>query len=244
MGWFKKKEKEKLLVSFSHIKGIDINYDINTFITKSSSSLPKWWSTLKVDPLTPKKVFTITSKGENPENFNNVRTCPSFISLFNNSYLIKCPTDFYLVTKGDQFKWYSADKSVMSASTHPLSQMNNHLKGKYFNLKFDFPFIVKPKLNPISLIFFPPTYYNDFPFHVMPGILELIPNFSGNMALNCLVKCTKETQYYFFPKGKILSMLYCPTPPPELEETDMTYTNKDRFQAYFLRQKKEWISKK
>jgi hypothetical protein len=246
MGWFKKKEVNKLLISTSHIKDINANYDINNIIVKSSSYLPKWWSTLKVDPLTSKKLFNIIDNGDDPRSLNNTKTCPSFINLFNSSYLLKCPSDLHIEVKGKNFRFFSNDTRILNVSSHPLSQMNNYLEGKYFNIKINFSCIIKSKTAPLSLTFLPPTYYNNFPFHIMPGVLELLPNFTPSLALNCLVKIknTDKPQHYFFPKGSILSMLYCNIPPPNIEKTDLVYNNMDHFQAFFLKAKKEWFLKK
>ena len=139
MNWFKKKEKNKLLVSCSHIKSLDEDYDIGQVIEKSSSNLPKWWSTLKpTKQITPKIVFDALDQGRDPITIRQTtKTCPSFINLFNNSYIIKCPTDLYISIEGDSYKYYSLNPDLVSLTSHPLSQINNHLNGLFFNLKFD-----------------------------------------------------------------------------------------------------------
>jgi hypothetical protein len=246
MNWFKKKEKNKLLVSTnpssSNLVGKD--YDIKQIIEKASSNLPKWWTTSKFPSITPKEVFKTIDLGRDPSDLLNAKTCPSFINIFSNSYVLKCPADLYIKTEGEHYEYYSLNNEILSVSSHPLSQMNNHLKGEYFNLKFNFHINLKTLTSPLQFIFLSPIYFNSFPFNVMPGVLDILPDFAGNMALNCLAKVDQKTQYFHFPKGEILGVLYCTTPLPPIEQREFLASIRETIQSSFLNKKIKGKAKK
>jgi hypothetical protein len=152
----------------------------------------------------------------------NAKFCPSFIELFKNSYLVKSPVEFVLTFKSNDeitLTMPSTERYYLTVEgSHNLnSQTNGGLKD-YLNLKISTPLVLKTNKFPLNLTLLSPTYYNDFPCEVAPGILTLNSEYFLPLNINYIIPRYLEKrligQSLFFPKGHVLAILYAGSKAP------------------------------
>ena len=203
-----KSKKNKLILYLNE----STNIDVDDIIIPAKLELPQWWKKLK--PFNSKLISS-----SNPPT-PNVKQCPSFHELFSNSYLLKAPTDLIIETNKDGLKSLSPTP-FFRAEFHSPSQIKGWNSNKQ-NIKFELNFPIKLTNKTHKFIYLSPTYYNNFPFEVIPGVLKLIPNTILNFAVNTMFNIDKNNlnNKFFIEKGTILCMLYCPEGLVDIEVKD------------------------
>lgn len=225
--------KNKLLVDYDQKKYPNI--PLNDIIVPTIRELPNWYKNLNsfLYKNDQEKVQRIINK----KPLTTLKVCPSFIELFKNSFIVKAPCDLTIEITPQEFKSFSLLPNLFTALNHPKSQMGQFGE-RFINIKFTFHLSYKPTKKDLNLIPLNPIYYNDLPFDVLPGYLN-IPYFTHGgypININTVFPIDKlnDTNTFIIEKGTVLAMLYCPEGIPKLEiDTNLTPNIHDINQHWF-----------
>jgi len=260
---FRKKEKNKLLIS---TPGLDGNQDLINALQPCSRNLPPYWKDLTKGN---SWIETIRFKNDldklNDSNFNldekrkineklkknnggilkngrsmiNASTCPSFVEIFKNSFLIKTPCEIFVDIDNNNINVESAEKYLLDISFHDL---NNQLWGDFNpnlrNIKFSLPYRIKTSEKRAKLVFLDNVYYSDLPFKVMPGVVSIDNKFVSHFNLNTTIdrRYFKNNNYQKIIKvGTPLAMIYMPDGLLDLEFTQFPEEPKIHFIGDYLK---------
>lgn len=202
--FFQKKKDKSIDVIISSTILEDTKEDfVKNIIEPSLKSSPEWWKSLRVNMM----------KELGAELKLNVKTCPAFIELFKNSYVIKSPCDFMFESKaGEYWKFHTSNENLAQAEDHGFDiQMNNFSNGSIYNFKLKLPITLKSSKGSgiVKLVYMQPYYHNyKHPLTVMPGVLPLVENMNINLAINYGYENKKHIKH-IFKKGDVLAYLYC-----------------------------------
>jgi len=198
-------KKNKSIDCLIHSSILDDQKDlfVKNIIQPSLKSQPDWWRRLKV--------YMIKELGE--EQKLNVKTCPAFIELFKNSYIIKSPCEWMFEAKpGEYWKFLTSNNNLAQAEDHNLDiQMNSFSKGSLYNFKLKLPMRIKSSASSgvLKLVYTQPYYHNyKLPLTVMPGVMPLVENIDVNLSINYSYN-NKEHIKFKCNKGDVLAYLYC-----------------------------------
>ena len=245
-----KKKQNKLIVDPTHFgdRGFDMPY--NSIIDYTKNNLPKWWknltpNTIDKNTILDKLYFNHKEKGiefgVHSYGLYTAKSCPSFIELFKNSYIIKAPCEMFIEidAKNKQWRWMSTSKDLFSIDSHDLQsqlQWGNEYKN-ILNLKFELKAGVKTTKYPYNVIYMDPLFYNNFKLRMVPGILPLIPNYMAAFNLHFYLNFDdfKDRETIHIKEGDVLSILYCPEGILEIKEQIVKHTPRTNFIGDYLK---------
>ena len=269
---FKRREKNKLLVSWEPGIGMreENAIDISEVIEKCSKNMPPYWNKLGENFDEEKSInfhgmnilntHLGRSKKEFYDNYGklhgdglwnkgnnisriNASTCPSFIEILKNSYIIKTPVELYIKTDGVGLDVISSNPSVCGASSHPLNrQLWGNFNKNLLNIKFEIMANVKTLNKRTNMVMFDSIYYTDLPFKVMPGILPVNPKYPIDLNINTTIdkRLFKHQKYTKLIKaGTPLAMFYVPDGILNLESSRLGLRYKRYFIADFFKKLNE-----
>lgn len=262
---FKKKEKNKLLVSLE-----EESININEIIEKCSKNMPPYWDKLRRNFNLEKtikfhsmanlnldikeeneKFYEIHNEPGNDEIWNqdngisrvNASTCPSFVEIFKNSYVLKTPVEFYIEVEGNKIKILSSNKKILGTASHPLKeQLWGDFNEDLINIKFEIAAVVKTLNKRINIVMLDNIFYSDLPFKVMPGVLPIDPKYPVALNINTTIdkRLFKEKKYTKLVKaGTPLAMLYVPDGILDLENKKIKMSYKKHFIADHIKKLNE-----
>lgn len=190
--------------------------DISRVLKCKTSSAPDWFTK------TTHYIHNVKTKAEfvskywdillNPEidKVKTIRSCPGFTNYFKQNVPIIFPTQVMLETSEDGgYRWRSGHK-YLSITHHNASQAPN-IGEKYIILKFCFPIWLKSSED-MQISFIDPIFYNEQPYKVCPGIMNL--NKNEIMDLNVITLFPKKNNKYIFEEKQVLSTVQFSKPNP------------------------------
>lgn len=204
MKLFKKKKNKSIDTIISPTILEDNKEDfVKNIIEPCLKSQPEWWKALRINMM----------KDVGQEEKLNVKTCPAFIELFKNSYVIKSPCDWLFEAKpGEYWKFHTSNDNLAQSEDHDFNlQMNSFSNGSIYNFKLKLPVSIKSTKGSgrINLVYIQPYYHNyKFPLTVMPGIFPLIESTLVNLNINYAYENAKHIKF-MCKKGDVLAYLYC-----------------------------------
>lgn len=201
------------------------DYDESTYIDLddiaviTSHDKPQWYKEIK--PYISKyqdeyyeNIFAVAEKDWNSifeeKIGKTIKVCPGMHSLFRHTLLLKFPQNIFLETNADgEYRWNIPDtnqlgKSVLTVAAHNSKQAVG-FADNYIILKFCYNMYLKPDEDS-NLSFLDPILYNDQPYKVLPGIVELNSKRPG-IQLNVITLFPKINKKYIFKKNTVLCML-------------------------------------
>lgn len=220
-------QPNKLLCSIGHRLPPINSFSVNDFI--SDKKLPEWWKTLR-----PNNTFNIMKDSMNhvPSEIT-VRTCPSFVEVFKNSYCLLAPCDFMIkintgLNEHNILNPLSYKSSIENAMwidrPHDFKEQLNGALEEFVNIKIGFDLKVKPSKSSLKLVFMESTYYNNLPFRILPAAIELIPNFAMGMNINYILPKSflykNQGKEFLINHGDVLAMLYSPNGKAKIQPTN------------------------
>lgn len=235
---FLKKRKQNL-IEIGILSPIEA---LQTILLPTKTNTPNWW---KTSPKIPDLSIPEWGSKKSIKPNLTTQTCPSFVDLFKNSYVIKSPCDWLLEVEPNKgYRFTSSNKELMGDSFHNINnQMNGFSNGSLKNIKITLRASLKSTLHLTKLIFLPPTYYNpNFPLDIMPGILPLTPNFALPLHINYFLNPNKKLVYRG-SAGEIIGMLYCTEKKlPKLKFLNNLhpYSESLKFKGTYLWELKKW----
>ena len=183
--------------------------------------------------------------------------CPSFVTLFKNSLLIKCPSQVDIgIPKGETRIRINCNPEQMEIEGHDLvSQM-----GPVFSDYLSFKIGIKVFLHTDELCM--PLFMNTFPYtpenvsglRAMEGILPLNDKLKQKLNINMIIhqqafkdKLVKGGGVYPIRPGTPLALLYFPGGAPELEFRDFdpkvpTVEQSRHMKGSYLARMKNWFN--
>ena len=227
--FFKKKNSNILEWNYNMVNRPS-NFSVEDYYVKASKHLPDWFSKLPPSSL----------GGNSFTEILNVRTCPSFLEVFKNSFLFRAPCDIEIEYSKHGFRYliHPESDSFLSIDTHTKagekSQMGPYWDKDMLNIKMMPRLIFKPKNRKLKAIFLPPTFWNPRHFlQPIPGVLELLPDYPMVMNLNFFVDTKglkqSESRVEFIKCDEPLALIYFPDGLPKFEKTDIMWYAKKRF---------------
>lgn len=216
---FKKKEKNKLLISWK-VSGELQKDNISDLFEKCSKHMPPYWNKLKEGFDLGKTIKANTDDDfyikENKRSRLNASTCPSFVEIFKNSYLLKTPVEYYIEMDNNGISVTSSNPKVMNINSHDLkTQLWGSFNPNVRNIKFEFFDLTAKTLNKSTkAIMIDNIFYTDLPFRVLPGVLPLSSKYPSSFNLNTTIDrrlISKGEKYTKLVKaGTPLAMFYMP----------------------------------
>jgi len=193
------------------------DYTLKDYVVPALRALPEWYKKLEAER------FEETGHV-------SVKTCVSFLYMWQNSYLIKSPCEVELVIGPSGYECYVEDPDAVRFQSHtheemePRSQMGTEFDPNWLNLKWEFPLSVMTNEHRFDLVWMQPFYWDQQQELVSaPGILPILPDRATGLNCNTFVnKSVKKT--ITIPKGFPLAMVYSPSGPVRfIEEPDYEY---------------------
>jgi len=116
----------------------------------SKNNIPKWFKNLPI----------VKSNASDKLIKPNSKSCPSFISIYKEGYIIKAPCDILLKVDGDKWEW-NTPSTMFNIEIHEDEQLldylpRNHNIKKVFKLIYPFS-IITPKGYSVRQV---PIYYD------------------------------------------------------------------------------------
>jgi hypothetical protein len=189
--------------------------DISEILVPSVKHLPNWYKLLN-----KKKDFQ-------HEQTLSIKTCVSFLTLFQNSYLFLSPIDFQLkvsrlgyevITDKNQkhsnftriVSHTHSDVETAIRQGHLESQLGPYFNKNYMNIKLDTAMCIRSKKGRIDLVHMHPFYWTpDSPLQAMQGILPIIDTYDVGFNINMM--CRRDKAFTMtIKKGTPLAMYYSP----------------------------------
>ena len=231
---FKKKEKNKLLINWKVADKLQKD-NISDLFEKCSKHMPPYWDELKKDFDLGKTVKADIDNQfcykENGRSRLNASTCPSFIEIFKNSYLLKAPVEFYVEINDNGIEIQSSNQAILNVNSHDLeAQLWGNFNPNVMNIKFElFDVAVKTLNKSTKIVILDNIFYTDIPFRVLPGVLPLSPKYPLSFNLNTTIDKRLISQGKKYTKlvkaGTPLAMFYMPDGVLDIscEEIDFSY---------------------
>ena len=208
-------------VLFSEIESQE-GFDVTNLLTPAKEFMPKWYSDMKADYHNP-----------------NVRTCASFMELFERSVVFRSPGDWWFEISKEK-----AGEEVIEAlnsggddiaqahigtGSHTLfdgtDQLGEFDKG-FHNIKIDSNLLIKSAKGRIDAVFMEVFYWNTRPrFRAAQGVLPILDNKEVQLNVNLWVP--KFIDRVEFKKGDPIALLYFPAGVPIFEKGDVKITERE-----------------
>lgn len=215
---------------------------LKQIITPSLSNPPNWWKTFPKIP----DLYLPEWGSRKPVQPNlTTQTCPSFVDLFKNSYIIKSPCDWILEVEPNKgYRFTSSNEDIMGDHHHQINkQMNGFSNNNLMNIKITIRVSLRSTSKLTKLLFISPIYYNhNFALDIMPGVLPLTPDFPLPLHINYLVNPHKKSMYRC-NAGEVMGMLYCTEkklPKVEFKDNLHHYAEQTKFKGSHLKHLKRW----
>lgn len=177
--------------------------ELGRWIQPAMKMLPSWYKDLK------KEADNVEDGGH-----VNVKTCVSFLYLWQNSYLMLCPCDIEIDVGPDGYEVYVTDEKAVRFTSHtyeedaPRNQMGSKFNPDWMNIKFEFPISVMTTEHRIDLVWQQPFYWDQQQEIVTaPGMLPLLPNRSTGMNVNTFINKSRRRTIKV-PKGFPVASIY------------------------------------
>lgn len=190
--------------------------DISEILVPAMKMLPNWYKRLN------------KKKDYQHENTLSVKTCVSFLTLFQNSYCFVSPIDFTLKisrlgyeVETDKNQRHSnftrltshthSDTETAVVRGHLENQLGPYFDKNYMNIKMDTAMALKSEKGRVDLVHLPPYWWNpDSPLVAVQGVLPIIDTYDVGLNINML--CRRDKSYTMnVKKGTPLAMYYSPT---------------------------------
>jgi len=186
--------------------------DITDFLVPAKDFLPAWFSDMKADYYAP-----------------NVRTCPSFMELFDKSYIYKSPGNFQMQFTGNVIDSGGDCENHIGIESHTLFEGTDQLgefdKG-FHNIKIDSNLLIKSAKGRIDALFMDVFYWDTRPrFRAAQGVLPILDNKEVQLNVNLWVP--KFIDKIEVKKDDPIAMLYFPTGLPIFERGDVAITQRE-----------------
>ncbi len=199
--------------------------DINTILVPAKKMLPNWYKKL--------------DKGEHFEYDQTltVKTCTSFITLFQNSYCFVTPIDFKInverlgwdveYDKKDYHAQYinftshtnSKMKETIEMGGMQENQLGPYWDKNYINIKMETAINIKSKKGRVDFVMMDAFWWiPDSPLQAMQGVLPVLDNYDTSLNINLWIRKDK-TKTVTIKKGTPLGVLYSPTGKVEFKKT-------------------------
>lgn len=189
-------------------------FSIDNLLTPAKDFLPQWFADMKADYYAP-----------------NVRTCASFMELFDRSLVFRSPGKWWaefdnneMMSDGDEI---SQDHIGLGSHTmfDGTDQLGNFDKG-FHNLKIDSNVIIKSESGRIDAIFMDVFYWDTRPrFRAAQGVLPILDNKEVQLNVNLWVP--KFIDRIEMKKGDPIALLYFPSGVPTFEEGVVEITERE-----------------
>ena len=183
--------------------------------------------------------------------------CPSFVTLFKNSLLIKCPSQIDIgVPKGETRIRINCNPEQMEIDRHDLVSQMGPAFSDYLSFKIGIKVFLhtdEPCL-PLFLNTFPYTPENVSGLKAMEGILPLNDKLKQKLNINMIIhqqafkdKLVSGGGVYAIRPGTPLALLYFPGGAPTLEFRDFdpkvpTVEQSRHMKGSYLARMKDWFS--
>lgn len=140
----------------------------------------------------------------------NMKTCPGFITLFNNGFYLPAWTDMRMQISTENFIANVSDPSSISIESHNPEQWGNFIDNKkHHHIKIDSPWFIESNKETKFLLFSAVwngiglnEYLN---FSILPGITDFY--FQHGLNINAFLYKTKKPTVYNFEFKQPL--MYC-----------------------------------
>jgi len=171
----------------------------------------------------------------------NAMFCPSFLELFNNSFLLKAPCEILIDidSKAGKMDIVPIDGRLMYIQRHNLrDQLWGDHNDNLINVKFAANWMIRTTSKPTKLVFFDPTYFTDQPYSVMPGVLPVVPHHEVSLNLNVFFDKREFSEKHYtkiIKKGEVLSLIYMPDGILPLERYDFIGKGRQHFLMDYLK---------
>ena len=204
-------------ILYSEIEGQE-GFDVTNLLTPAKEFMPKWYSDIKADYHNP-----------------NVRTCASFIELFDRSVVFRSPGDwwFEIIKEGGNAVLNSdgddLSRAHIGVGSHTLfdgvDQLGEFDKG-FHNVKIDSNLLIKSFSGRVDAVFMDVFYWDSRPrFRAAQGILPILDNKELQMNVNLWVPTFIDRVE--FKKGDPIALLYFPQGVPLFEKGDIAITDRE-----------------
>tara|TARA_B100001287_G_scaffold24003_1_gene17455 strand:- start:27376 stop:28122 length:747 start_codon:yes stop_codon:yes gene_type:complete len=211
----------------------DNNLKLGRWLQPAMKMLPQWYRDLKIEG----------DKGE-MDGHVNVKTCVSFLYLWQNSYLLLCPCDIEIDLGPDGYEVHVEDDQAVRFNSHtyeedqPRNQMGSGFNPDWMNLKFETPISIMSTEHRLDLIWQQPFYWDQQQEIVTaPGVLPVLPNRSTGLNINTFINKSRRRTIKV-PKGFPIASIYSASGKIEwIQEPDRNYflatanTRDQRFEA-------------
>jgi len=193
--------------------------DFEDIAVISSRDKPQWFKDIK--PYISKyedqyyeNIFAVAKKDWNgifEEKYGKtIKVCPGMHSLFRHTLLLKFPENLFLeTTAAGNYRWRIPEANRLGNSLLTVQEHNSRqavgFADNYIIIKFCYNVFIKPD-EEINLSFLDPILYNDQPYKVLPGIVELGGKRKG-VQLNIICLLPKKDEKYIFKKNTVLCMI-------------------------------------
>ena len=227
-----KKNKQNLLWNFIN-KNLEGYFELDDYFEKSINHLPGWYSKIKANKSTPFKSFG------HSESSSNIKTCPSFVDLFKNSLIFKCPIDVDIKISKNKFDYVvpTGSHPMLSITSHTMveektgSQMGQYWNNNIQNIKFSLPLTMWTSQKKTKLIFLSNFYFNPRQeMQVAPGIVDFLPSNPLEMSVNFFIDLKDhEEKTINLKSNEPLALMYFPEGLPELKRGYETQKLRKKF---------------
>lgn len=108
---FKKKQEQKIIWDYIPVRPSNVAFeakggkDLADYLVPLSQVMPKWFKSLR-------------QTKDYLKQFPNVRTCPSFVELFKNSYAFVAPCDFQIKISASGMDMIQPEEGWISITSH------------------------------------------------------------------------------------------------------------------------------
>lgn len=214
--WFKSKSSQKIIWDYiperpSNVTfGVNSGKDLSDFLVPLIETMPDWFTSLR-------------QTKDYLKQFPNVRTCPSFIELFKNSYAFIAPCDLQINISTRGFELIQTDEGWISMSSH--TALPKEMGGNQMGDKWD-PMIQNIKLmsglqigcnkGNFNYMYLPAYYHNPRArFTAPPGISTIVSSNPLDLNLNLFIDVTdiqtKGKEELKIKNGTVLAYVYFPS---------------------------------
>ncbi len=192
---------------------------LSDFIVPANKQLPEWY----------KDVPTFAEANED-DGFKNVKTCVSFLYLWQQSYLMLAPCDMEFDISSTGYECYVTEPDLARAISHtheesaPRNQMGSSFNPDWMNIKIEMPVQVMGNEHRFDLIWTQPFYWDQqTELIVAPGVLPIVPDRSTGFNINLFVNKTRNRTIKI-SKGYPLACVYSASGPIKfIYEPDQNY---------------------
>jgi hypothetical protein len=259
--FWKKKKENKLQFSFIHLNKQFLDVDMEDIVVPVKGNYPDYWKYLRKDKMSQKEMAEFAhlehrfhnkkasqKDGKFPYLSNkfgrsttNAMFCPSFLELFNNSFLLKAPCEILIdiTPKESRMDVVPIDSKLMYIQRHSLrGQLWGDHNDDLINVKFAANWMIRTTTKPTKLVFLDPTYFNSQPYSVMPGVLPVVPHHEVSLNLNVVFDKRRfggENYTKIIKKGEVLSLVYMPDGILPFERHDFIGKGRQHFLMDYLK---------